>query len=103
MSLKKTGRKIERNANLILYFNASFFIYKVKRASLSIIDYDSVSGFQQRKRWYRNSFTNQDWINLILHVIYKPAKLAHFKTKMTYMYFNEMLLQKENKSIREEA
>ena len=49
MSLKKTGRKIERNANLILYFNASFFIYKVKRASLSIIDYDSVSGFQQRK------------------------------------------------------
>ena len=49
MSLKKTGRKIERNANLILYFNASFFIYKVKRASLSMIDYDSVSGFQQRK------------------------------------------------------
>ena len=29
MSLKKTGRKIERNANLILYFNASLFIYKV--------------------------------------------------------------------------
>ena len=27
MSLKKTGRKIERNANLILYLNASFFIY----------------------------------------------------------------------------
>ena len=46
---KKTGRKIERNANWFLAFNASFFIYKVKRASLSIIYYDSVSGFQQRK------------------------------------------------------
>ena len=45
MSLKNTSRKIQRNANLILYFNASFFIYKVKRVSLSIIDYDSVSGF----------------------------------------------------------
>ena len=68
MSLKKTGRKIERNANLILYFNASCFIYRVKKASLSMIDYDSVSGFQQRKSWYRNSFTNQDWINLLLHM-----------------------------------
>ena len=48
--LIKTGRKIERNANLILYFNASFFIYKVKRASLSVIDYDSVSGFSTKKK-----------------------------------------------------
>ena len=44
---KKTGRKIETKNNLILY---SIFIYiRRKRSSLSIIDYDSVSGFQQRK------------------------------------------------------
>ena len=83
MSLRKTGQKIDVNANLILYFNASLFIIlRWKRASLSIIDYDSVSGFQQRKGWYQNNFTNQDWINLLLHVIYNPAKLAHLKTKL---------------------
>ena len=31
MSLKKTGRKIERNANLILYFNASFLAPPAER------------------------------------------------------------------------
>ena len=43
MSLKKTGRKIERNANLILYFNASLFIYRVTE-----------SQFEHNLLWFSN-------------------------------------------------
>ena len=66
----------------------------MKRASLSIIDYDSVSGYSTK---YINVDTETALqIKIVIQsrfymLIYKPAKLAHFKTKITY--FNEMLLR----------
>ena len=62
-----------------------FFIYKVKKSQFQHNWLRFSKWLSSKKSWYRNSFTNQDWINLLLHVIYNPAKLARTLLKIIHV------------------